>query len=441
MDTIQSRPAGYSWEQAEFDLTGELLKWPEEVIGPVRRIVSARDFSNPTARAIFTAACQLDNLHQPMDVVLIQAQAERNGETLDQEKIAEILLTAITPTNAEETAKVIREGAVLRESQEIATELQMGRMDRQEAGRKLLDLEMGGHLQLPGPVDSVNDFFDELDMIYNGEKRLFMKTGYPSLNRQLGGGLIRSGMITLAARPGVGKTTMALALADSVAATGAYVLYESLEMSRFQLMCRRFARETGLDFTAIQNGELEKKDWAKLTDAAPTLSGRRFIIQDRPSTMDEIERRAVAEKPDLLVIDHIGLVSTGKAGGGKRYEEMTEISHRVKRLAMTLDKPVLALCQLNRQSASRKDNRPMLTDLRDTGAIEEDSDAVLLLHRPDMTAPEEEKALPWEMQDMEVAVEKNRHGPTGIVRFGFIGMSAKVLEMQQERPKTKGNYK
>lgn len=421
------RPTTYTWLQAEFDLTGDVLLNGDYVIPLIRKIVTAADFYDDMARAVFIAACQLDNQHTKMDPVLIQNRAEQNGVDLPTEKLAEIMKTHVTPASCEETARIIHNGAIERASRDIGMMLADKRIDANDAAMQLMNLTQGIKSRLSDPMSDMNEFVDTLNALQTGEKKLFLKTGYPKLDQQLAGGLIHSGMITVAARPGIGKTTMALNLADKVAASGAKVLYESLEMSKFQLLCRRTARLSGIGFQALQNGKLQDSDWSKVMDTADKLVKRNFIIQDKPTKIEDIARRAIAEKPDLLVIDHIGLVKMDHASH-VRYQDMTEISHRIKSLAMTIERPVLALCQLNRMSEQRSDKRPGMADLRDTGAIEEDSDVVMLLHRPARYLPREEQPGPWDTQDFEVNVEKNRHGATGIVDMKFVGATALIRE-------------
>lgn len=425
---LTERAGDYS-RQAEFDLTGTILLYPDEVLRDIRGIVCSSDFQTETGKAIFDAACQLDNENAPIDVVLIQERARANGAVLDDELLARIIEKCITPANAAATANVIHEAAQERETENIGFQLTHGDLNANEAFTRLSQIISGTNAQLPTPMEDAQRFMDTLDAVAEGKARMFIDSGYGQLDRQLGGGLINNGMITIAARPGVGKTTLGLEIAENVAKGGAKVLYESLEMSRLQIWARRNAKLSGVAYSKIQEAKhLSSDEWRKISEATEKLCRRPFAIQDKPSRIDDIEKRAISFKPDLLVIDHIGLIRPVKPTGSK-YADMTEISHRIKGLAQILEKPVVALCQLNRASEARSDKRPTLADLRDTGAIEEDSDAVILLHRPAYyISDEEEKPKPWEAQDLDVMVAKNRHGSTGIVRMDFFGMNASIRE-------------
>lgn len=431
---LEERAGDFS-RQAEFDLTGCILLYPQEVLETIRGIVSVSDFETETAREIFTAACQLDNEKAPIDVVLIQERAAENGAQIDDEILANIMKTCMTPANAAATANVVHEAALEREKESIGFQLTHGELSANEAFIKLSEILSGGNTQLSTPLEDANRFMDTIDKSARGLCSLYQSTGFRTLDGYLGGGLINSGLITLAARPGVGKTTMGLAIAENVAKSGAKVLYESLEMSRIQLWARRNARLSGISFTRIQGArDLNSDEWAKIVDATDMLSRRPFTISDRPARIDEIEKRAIRFKPDLLVIDHGGLIRPEKPTGSK-YADMTEISHRLKGLAQILEKPILNMCQLNRSSETRSDKRPSLADLRDTGAWEEDSDAVILLHRPAyyITDEDEENEKPkdWDMQDMDVILAKNRHGMTGTIKMNFVGANAMILEQSR----------
>ena len=427
MNEWTRRPGGRAWEQAEYDLAGVILLWPEEVLKEIRKILCEADFADETARAVFAAACALQDTGEPLDVVTIQRKAEESGAHLNSEKLAAVMQHCVTPANCAATAHVVRDGAEERARSDVGLQLMSGTLGTQAAIDRLLGLTERGRGETFDPLDDLNEFFDRISEFCNGKKSLFVPTHFPRLDEQLAGGMIRAGMYTIAARPGTGKTTFAINLAERVSAHGGKVLYESLEMSKYQIMCRRVSRQSGIGFADIQRGDIQESGWNGMTRAADKLAKRMFCIQDCFSRMDEIEREAMAFRPDLLVLDHIGLLRL-EEGRGKRYEDMTEISHRIKRLAKALDRPVIALCQLNRQSEGRSDKRPTMADLRDTGAIEEDSDSVILLHRPAKYLPREEQPGPYDRQPLEVMVEKNRHGMTGTVDMTFTGNNVMVWD-------------
>lgn len=424
--------AGNYAVQAELDLMGCVLCAPDETLPIIRKIVSAGDFQREDAKAVYIAACQLSNDHSPSDATLIQAKAAANGNEIDTQFLAEVMRRFVTTANVEATAILVHEAACEREAKNIGFALMQGEYSITDAISRLQDVTRGHKSSLATSAEDANEFYDKLSAVASGDLKMFLSTGFPQLDKVLSGGLIKCGMITLAARPGTGKTTMGLCIADNVAAAGGKVLYESLEMSKYQLWSRRGARLAGLNYANIQQGKLTERDWEKLSEAMQDLSTRQLVVNDKPASIDEIEKRVLSCGADLVVIDHMGLVRPERNTKGPKYEIATEISHRIKCLAQSAEIPILNLCQLNRASEGRRDKRATLADLRDTGAIEEDSDAVIFLHRPAMYMPKEERPNPWVAQDMEVIVEKNRHGMTGSVMMDFWGVSAKVVEQRND---------
>jgi replicative DNA helicase len=188
-----------------------------------------------------------------------------------------------------------------------------------------------------------------------------------------------------------------------------------------------------MKYSAIYRGDIrDENDYRRVMEAAEYLSKVPFYIIDKPCTVDDIERHIRTEDgTELVVIDHIGLIKP--SGRSSRYEIMTEISHRLKQIALSTGIPIIALCQLNRASEARDSKRPSVADLRDSGAIEEDSDVVALLFRPAMHLPEDERPKPWEEQEIEIIVDKNRHGMQGSVSLGFTGSTALVLDREFRR--------
>lgn len=430
MDALISPTAGYAL-QAEYDLMGCLLVAPKETLAEVRGTIRAADFQNEDARAVFIAACQLENEKAPMDAVLIQARAAENGRELDAELLAEAMRRFVTCANAQATAALIHEQSISREARNIGFALMQAELDPGTAVQRLQEAIAGQKSRLPTPMEDANTFMDTVSAIAEGKVKMYLSTGFPQLDELLSGGLIQNGVITLAARPGVGKTTMGLAIAENVAAAGGRVLYESMEMSRFQIWARRAGMVSGLSYANIQNGKLDERGWERLARAMQTLYARNFLISDKTASMDDIERHLRSNGADLLVVDHMGLIKPERGSDG-RYDKATEISHRLKRLAQSTGVPILSLCQLNRASEARSDKRPSLADLRDTGAIEEDSDVVIILYRPAVHLPKDEQPMPWETQDLEVNVEKNRHGATGQIIMDFVGVCSTVRERPQK---------
>lgn len=430
MDALISPTAGYAL-QAEYDLMGCLLVAPKETLAEVRGTIRAADFQNDDARAVFIAACQLENEKAPMDAVLIQARAAENGRELDAELLAEAMRRFVTCANAQATAALIHEQSISREARNIGFALMQAELDPGTAVQRLQEAIAGQKSRLPTPMEDANTFMDTVSAIAEGKVKMYLSTGFPQLDELLSGGLIQNGVITLAARPGVGKTTMGLAIAENVAAAGGRVLYESMEMSRFQIWARRAGMVSGLSYANIQNGKLDERGWERLARAMQTLYARNFLISDKTASMDDIERHLRSNGADLLVVDHMGLIKPERGSDG-RYDKATEISHRLKRLAQSTGVPILSLCQLNRASEARSDKRPSLADLRDTGAIEEDSDVVIILYRPAVHLPKDEQPMPWETQDLEVNVEKNRHGATGQIIMDFVGVCSTVRERPQK---------
>lgn len=418
---------------AENSLAGCILIQPQEVLAAVRGIVSESDFYFDTPRAIFIAASSLLAAGKACDVILIQEEAEKLQKKVNAEYCAKIMELTPTCVNCEEYARIIHEEAQKRRCQEIGHNLQFEELSAVDAIAQLQDILRGAGGNVKDPVEVAQYVMDYINAVASGEAQTYLPTGFDSLDKQLSGGqkggLVNSGLITVAARPGTGKSTIALAIGENVAANGGKVLYISLEMTEVQLWSCRLASYSGLSRSKIYDGMrgADEKSWKELVDAFQALSTRQFYIRAIPSTVEDIEREArCIDGLSLMIVDHIGLVKATEQGS--RYDKMTETSHRLKQLALSLKIPILALCQLNRQSEGRNDKRPTMADLRDSGAIEEDSDVVALLFRPAVYAKEEDRPKPWEAQELQVIVDKNRHGSTGTVYMNFCGMNSRIVE-------------
>ena len=412
---------------AEYSLAGCLLVMPEETTQRIKAVVSSGDFLSDTVRRIYDATISLVNAERACDPVLIQAEASKAGTPIDTAFCADCMQLFVTTANAAETARIVHEAAMQRRAAEIGLALTTGSIEAVEALEQLQNLIRSQGSRILSPMETAQRVMDFISAAASGESKPFVKTEFSKLDNILSGGLASGGMITLAARPGTGKTTAALSIAENVAARNETVLYFSLEMTKEQLISCRAANIASISRSAIYSGEISDKQWPKLIDAFDEISKRQFLIRDTPSTVEDIEREArCIDGLSLIIVDHIGLIKpTSK---GTRYEIMTDHAHRLKQLALSLKVPILTLCQLNRQSEQRETKRPSMADLRDSGAIEEDSDVVCLLFRPAQYAKPENRPKAWENQDIDFIIDKNRHGETGMATLNFNGYLSRVFQ-------------
>lgn len=423
---------------AENALVGCILVYPEQAVADIRPIVSASDFYFDDPRTIYSAALSLISAGRPCDPVQIQAEAVKLGHPVDADYCKTCMELFTTMADCAANAQVVHEAAQDRRTREIGAAVADGSMTAIDAVAKLQDTLRANGGNVREPLEVANSVMDYINAVAAGEASTFLSTGFPALDGMLSGsskgGLVNSGLITVAARPGTGKSTIALAIGDNVARNGGKVLYISLEMTETQLWCCRLAARSGLSRSKIYDGMrgADADGWKRLTDAFTEVSKWPFYIRAMPSTVEDIEREArCIDGLALLIVDHMGLVRPMEQGS--RYDKMTDTAHRLKQLALSLKIPILALCQLNRQSEARGDKRPTMADLRDSGAIEEDSDVVALLFRPAVYANEDEKPQPWEAQELQVIVDKNRHGGVGIVHMSFCGLNARITEVSNGR--------
>lgn len=418
-----------AWYLAEESVASCLLVEPTETLEKVRQVVQVDDFAAEQARSVFLSACLLADAKKPIDPTTILSQAAEAGLPLTEEWIRGAMKAYLTTANVEYNASIVRESAILRRAREIGEALAEESMTPQEAMEQLNDALSHRVSVLSTPRDDAVGFYTYLQDVTGGKIRPFLSTGLANLDEILGGGLVAEGLITLAGRPGQGKTVAGLVISENVAAAGGRVLYESLEMSKEQLWSRRVSRWSGVPYAKLMNGTFNQdtdKDWKSIIDAMSALSKRNLIINSTNAKMSDIERHVrQAGKLDLIVIDHLGLIIPDKVTDSL-YLPTTMACHALKRLAKSTGTPVLMLCQLNRANTQRSDKRGTLADLRNSGAIEEDSDAVIFIHRDAYYLPPEEQPKPWEPQVMEMHVAKNRHGETGAVYMDFIGSNANI---------------
>lgn len=422
-----------AWSVAEESVAASILCAPSDSLPLIRSIVQAGDFATEQAQSVFRAACLLADNDKPIDPVTILDQAKSEDLPLSADWVRETMKAFLTTANLEYNARIVHESAINRRAKEIGWALENGEVNAQEAIQQLQDAVSARATTLSSPMEDGTEFYKYLTDMQEGKKKPFLSTGLPNLDNILGGGLVSEGLITLAGRPGQGKTVVGLVIADNVAKAGGKVLYESLEMSKNQLWARRVARESAISYSQLMGGTFNMSDiaeWHKITEAIGTITKRQLAISATNARMADIERHVrQAGDLDLIVIDHLGLIIPDKMTDSL-YLPTTLAVHALKRLAKSTGTPVLLLCQLNRANTGRADKRGTLADLRNSGAIEEDSDAVIFIHRDAYYLPPEQQPKPWEPQTMELNVAKNRHGETGAVYMNFIGMLANITPQQ-----------
>lgn len=411
----------------DVSLAGAILIDPR-CLDEVRRTVMPEMFGDRRCRAIYEAACELSDEGATIDPVTIRSRAAEWDDAFAQQAM-EITLTAANVgayCEALHTEFLRRE--LLAGIQERADSLLAGHDPLGEAAELLtLTERITAGSNDAGAVsarEAAMELLEDLDRAEEGYLA-FVETGFSDLDRILGGGLLREGLYILAARPGCGKTTLAAAMAERMLERGRRVLFVSLEMSRKQLMARRVAADVGRVTAAqILRGELAEEERKSVGESLVRLSKRPLFFNRRASVnVSEIQFLAKQNRADVVIIDYLGLMR--HEAGKSLYERVTGTSNQLKRMARGLETPVFCLAQLNREVEGRQNQEPRLSDLRDSGAIEQDADGVLLIHRPAVEDADEYGPVP-----MEVTVAKNRHGRTGKVELNWYMRSGRILEVR-----------
>lgn len=400
-------------------LCGAILISGNAVMKAIRGIVTPDCFQLEAYRAIFTAALSLLEDGTPIDPVSIAATAKRQGMELPNKLLLELMEIVPTAANCVDYAHRVAEDARKRRIKALAERIQADEVSTSDELLTALQREaqaiQGSNYQrgLLSPMDTLRRFMDYV--VKAGEKRdNFISTGFPRLDGILGGGFIRGGLYILGARPAVGKSTFALNLADGIAGN---LLFVSLEMSPEQILAKRVSRLTGYTASKLLSGQLPDKAWEAVAIATTSIDKSGVYINSRYDlTVQEIHLLAQSV-PELrcIILDYLGLIQPATRSGST-YEQVSAISRELKRMAVSLNVPVVCLCQLSRKIEERKDKKPMLSDLRDSGAIEQDADGVLFLYREDYYTGGSSDGFP---SPVELTVAKNRHGKTGEDQFNF----------------------
>jgi replicative DNA helicase len=427
--------SAYSLE-AENSVLGSILL-DASVFPGVREALTAEDFSNTVNKAIYKAAEGLFNAGKVVDPVSIKRAAEAILGGSEDVNLNDYMLQLleITPTaaNVSEYVKLARDASMRRQLIEIARKIETyvesyspPREVIASAQKALQGIESNErNRETISFSDALTDFLVLQDEIQTGVC-LFIKTEYKYIDRVLGGGLLNSGFYLLAGRPGMGKTTLGLNIVRKVAKKGLPVLFVSLEMSKEQITQKLLALETGLSTQELV-GKMDAQAVDRVTEAVTQIHELPLTLnQKTDATVSDIANMARAVKGlALICVDYVGLIEPDDKRA-KPYEGVSQVSRDLKRLAMRLNIPILGLAQLNREVTGRSDKRPLISDLRDSGRLEQDANGIILLHRPDYYDPNY-KHDGISPVILEVDIAKNRHGPTGKVTLDYYLTNGRIL--------------
>ena len=425
--------------QAEQAVLGSMLI-DADCVKDVMDQLQTQDFYLRTNRDIFETIYQMFVYSKPIDGVTVAGEMEKNGKSNEQTRSYLVQLMEVTPTSANvmEYVRIVQEKSLMRQvafaAGRITAMVQQGTGSAgdmlEAAEQRIYAIRRGRSAQGMVPVSMVlGDVMSQLaELSARGGKSVpGLSTGLSAVDAKING-MNKSDLLLLAARPGMGKTSMALNVALSAAReSGKTVAIFSLEMSKEQLVTRLIASEGLVENQRLITGNLRESDWQRIAEAASALSCMDIRIDDNPllTVADMNAKCRRLENLGLVVIDYLQLMTSagGKGYSGEnRQQAVSDISRMLKIMAKELQVPVLCLSQLSRANEKREDKRPMLSDLRESGAIEQDADTVCLLHNP----PCESSGVGTPSL-LELWLDKNRRGPCGHVDATFYKATGRIV--------------
>ncbi len=432
--------------EAEQAVLGSMLTDKEAVISAIETL-KQEDFYREDNKAIYGAILNLYDKGEPIDVITLKAELISVGKfdlVGGLEYIASLPDMAPTSANIDKYIKIVEEKSMLRSLIQTANQIiALGYDPTQEvetimdqAEKKIFDVMQKKNQKGYASIkDILVDTFSGLEKLYNQKQHITgVATGFTDLDYKTAG-LHESDLVLIAARPAMGKSAFALNIAANAAVRGKIpVAIFSLEMSKEQMVNRILCSEAMVDSNKIRTGKIDDEDWMKLAGALGPLSESGIYIDDTPG-ISIMEIRAKCRKMKLekniglVVIDYLQLVQgSSSKRAGSREQEISEISRSLKILAKEINVPVIALSQLSRAPEQRPDHRPMLSDLRESGAIEQDADIVMFLYRDDYYNEDSEKK-----NVAEVIIAKHRSGSTGTVELLWLGNYTKFTNIEKYR--------
>ena len=434
LDDLLAKQVPYSVE-AEQAVLGSMLVDPRTV-SDVMEILKMEDFYMEANRLAYEAIQKMFLDGRNIDPVTVLEEITRMGyrEKVPRDYILQ--LVEITPhaANVMDYARIVRSKSMLRELQQVGADIiDLTRAEEEEADtvadlaeQKVYAVRQGREVQGFTPLNvAISEVYANLDELATSAGKLpGLPTGFAMLDQYIGG-LNKSDLILLGARPGMGKTAIALNMAMSAAKkSDKTVVIFQLEMSRTQLATRLLSAEGFIDSKKLRLGNLNDEDWQNMANATQSLNRLNILIDENSGiTVPEMKAkcRRLGDQLGLIVIDYLQLMHTPKHTDN-RVQEVAEISRSLKIMAKELNVPVLCYCQLSRGPEGRQDKRPMLSDLRESGSIEQDADIVLFIYRDDYYNNEGENK-----NAAELIVAKNRHGETGKIDLQWLGQFTAFL--------------
>ena len=429
-------------KEAEQSVIGSMIMDREAVI-MASEILVREDFYYQDCGVLFESMLELYNEDQPIDVVTLQNRL-REKDVPEQLKdigfVGEMVTAVPTSANIKHYANIVKEKSMLRRlikvNEEIASQCYLGRDSLEDimadTEKKIFDLLQNRNSSDFVPIKQI--VINALEKIEQASKTIGnvtgIATGFVDLDYRTSG-LQPSDLVLVAARPSMGKTAFVLNIAQYVAFHSSLsTAIFSLEMSKEQLVKRLFSLESRVDAQLLRSGSLTDSDWEKLIEGAGTIGRSNLIIDDTPGiSISELRSKCRKYKLEhdlkLIIIDYLQLMS-GSGRSDSRQQEISDISRSLKGLARELNVPVVALSQLSRQVEQRPDHRPMLSDLRESGAIEQDADVVMFIYRDDYynkDTPDKNIA--------EIIIAKQRNGPIGTINLVWLPQYTKFANMEK----------
>ncbi len=428
--------------EAEQSVLGSILIDPDAIIR-IAPFLRQDDFYREANGIIYSAMLALHERHEPSDFVTLSDELERR-DRLEQvggsAYLSSLLAGVPTAIHVEFYARIVERNSILRRLIDAATRIAGLAYDSDQAdaddvvdrAEQILFAISEHRLsrELTPIQEVLRAYYERIGYLYTHQGEMIgVPCGFTKLDRLLGG-MQRSDLLILAARPGMGKTSLALTIAANAARRFRQrVAVFSLEMSNEQIVQRLVSAVTGIDSQRLRTGHLTAEEWPSLEHAMTNLGGLSIFLDDTPalSTMELRTkcRRAAAEQGiDLIVVDYLQLMQ-GERHSENRVQEISTISRALKQIARELNVPVLAASQLSRAVESRQEKRPMLSDLRESGSIEQDADVVMFIYRDEVYNPETDQP-----NIAELIIAKHRNGPTGVVPLFFRNELAQFLEVE-----------